>query len=275
MKNWSKGDFTHEADRLSAAFVAGRENNGASLNALLVKSAKDNCLNTEQIARLTRLTNVQTFNLLHKQKTAGDQYVEFPLGDENHVLSELRPTKTATATSSDFPDLSDEIEAYRPGRLGPAPQESLQKIASDIDEILGPPERPDIEYMKWAKVADDLKSLTGQSEIRWESEMGSLKQGSKFASWNHDEFEKTALALYGEEALPELNTLREELGMKDRLSATSEKVAYVQDKVVLKTSPSTTSLGRAIGARKNYLKCLAGQKVAQERADGYRRLIHA
>lgn len=274
MKNWSKGDFTTEAEKLSSAFVAGFQNGGASINELLVKSAKDNCLNSEQIARLTRLTNVQTFNLLHKTKEAGDQYVEYPLGDENHVIAQLHPTKEASASRSDFPDLPDEIESHRPGRLGPAPKEPIQKIASDIDELLGPKERPDIEYMKWQKVAENLKSRMGQSEIRWEVEMRSLKDGSKFASWNHDEFEKTALALYGPDSIPELNSLRDELGIKDKLSVSSEKVAFLQDRLVPKVSRYTESLGRAIEARKGYLKNMAGQKVAAERAENYRKMIH-
>lgn len=275
MKNWSKSEFASEAEKLSSAFVAGLQNGGASLDEMLVKSARDNNLNAEQIARLTRMTNVQTFNVLHKSKTAGDKYVEFSLGREENVLSTLRPTKEASASREAYPDLGDEIEAFRPGRASAEQPETLQKIASDIDGYLGPKERPDVEYMRWTKVADDLASRTGQSEVRWELSIKSILDSAKFSGWDHDQFEKSAVALYGIDCIDELNAIRESLHISDKLSPSSEKIAAVMDKLVATPSPQTDALGRAVGARKSYLKELSGQKVAAERADAYRRMIGA
>lgn len=275
MSNWAKNDFVQEANKIGAAFVAGESNGGASINDLLVKSAREHNLLPEQIRRLTRKTNETVFNLKHKAKTAGDRYVEFDVGDDAKVISALMPTKVASINPEAYPDLPDELETRRPGYVTEkVAEESIEKIASDIVDILGGPENAATKHLHWEKVAEVLTSEKEGAEIRWNEAMTSLAHATKRASWNHDKFEKNAVGLYGTHAIPELNALRERVGISSRLPTDCEaKVASFRDHHVPEESEATRLLGRAINARETYVRALDGQKVATDHSSNYRKMI--
>lgn len=254
MPQWDQKEFDAKASELAQAFLAGRGQNGSDLCSLATKVARDNSLNPEQIKRLCRMTNVKTFeSKFASMKGGADRIVEFDPIDADSVISQLTKvaapvsiTKVATAL---YPDLADEV---RPIELPAAPEPSeAQKVAS-FRQSIGPSLSPEKAYMRAVKLAQETDVRIASADRQWKRQMEQLVSMSKRAKWDHDGFEKDAIALFGEDVMPELNALRVEKRMEP-IAYTSEKIAELQDRLFGNTTVEAELVKSASEARGQYM----------------------
>lgn len=253
MNPWTKADFTAEAKKIAEAFVAGEDQNGASMTDLLVKSAQTNQLNPEQITRLTRMANTLAFNAKFAAKAVDpDRHVEFPIGKEAEVIQRLGPAQGACKIAAElYPDLPDEFAAGRGEVAPPEPAMTVEKVAHDLREALGP-ENPSKLHEHWTKVASELESKQASFAARWETEMLRLTEFAKTSGVDADDFEKDAVALHGGHVVPELGQLRTNFGLEP-VSYTSEKCAEIREFVEGRVSTGTSAVKAAADARIEYV----------------------
>lgn len=273
MNPWTKADFTAEAKKLAEAFVAGEAQNGASITDLLVKSAQANQLNPEQITRLTRLTNTLAFNAKFAAKSVDpDRHVEFPLGKEADVIQRLGPAQGACKIAQErYPDLPDEFAASRGEVAPPAPVLTVEKVAHELREALGP-ENPSKLYEHWTKVASELESKLASHSARWETEMLRLAEFAKSSGVDADDFEKDAVALHGDHVLPELGQLRTNFGLP-QVVYSSEKCAELKEFVEGRVSIGTSAVKAAADARIEYVAHGRALTKARTYVDHFRGIL--
>jgi hypothetical protein len=272
MATWDNSDFDREASELARVFWAGQGLNGVPLNDLATKVARDHDLNPEQVRRLCRAANTKAF----EQKFASlagedDRSPSFPLADAEVVVQNLyqavahaEVAKTASYEDA-YPALADELR--------PSPAVETEKVAffdpTEIDQHLSPTRRPEVELQRTEKNAHELSLLKMENDCTWSDELNALHARTRFLDWNHDAFEKNAVALYGGDALPELDSLRQLLKLPPigeglaREDVTA-KLASLQDRWVGAPDESIHILKRAMDARRTYTEI--GEKLAVEEA---------
>jgi len=268
MPTWNNSDFEREATDIARTFWAGKDQNGSSLNELTTKVARDHSLNPEQIRRLCRAANTQAFGQKHASLQGEDRTPEFDLSDAEAVIGSLSlaltgATKVASAFYGAVPD-----EYARPAP--PIPQASLTKVAS---EYVAPPRALGIELDRALRETKDLGyERIGLNDL-WETKIAELKSRARLQTWEHDAFEKNAVALYGADALPELNALRTVLG-RDPIEtgpATLAKLGSLQEQWLGVEDAHAVLLKQAMDLRAQY----ATVKVAHEKAEARMKSLSA
>lgn len=187
----------------------------------LAKTSEDLGLNPDQIQNLVQLANTLAHLTLFENKDDGDKVVEFSPADPDDVMKKIYkenpvpesdgcgsyeeampPTDKATDFFGDFPDLT--------GKL----REALNPNAEDGDVSSEPgdgasPHRRSMMIIKIRKVASELKDRELAAAIEYREELDKL--AAEFAHLygpNYTNFEKDALALRGELAIPALTDIR-------------------------------------------------------------------
>lgn len=268
MPTWNNSDFEREATDIARTFWAGKDQNGSSLNELTTKVARDHNLNPEQIRRLCRAANTQAFGQKHASLTGEDRAPDFELSDAEGVIGALSQailgaTKTASAFYGALPD-----EYARPAPPPVAP--NLTKVAS---EYVAPPRSLAVEIDRTERSVKDLGyERIGLNDL-WETKIAELKSHAKLQSWSHDTFEKNAVALYGADALPELNALRTVTGRTplETDPATLAKLGSLQEQWLGVEDAHAVLLKQAMDLRAQY----ATVKVAHETATRTLKALHA
>ena len=270
MATWDNSQYDQNATDIAKTFCAGQGQNGSNLTDLVEKVARDNSLNGEQIRRLSRTANVKTFGAkFDEMKTAGaeDRNVEFQLADENEVLRRLAGTAEAAvkvayaAPQADkFPDLSDDYHDVR----RPVPE--LQKTAEEL-HVAMPRSSPEVEIMKLQRLHEEADMRAKQASTTWHYSLESVMELARKSTWSADktaDLEKTAVALYGVNAVPEINVLR--LSRKaDKLELTQEKVAAIQDRIVVKETDAVKFVKRAMDARQAWVEYDGAKQLIEKR----------
>lgn len=280
MAHWDKAALEAEAAKIASAYRAGVQQNGSSINDLAAKFAREQNLTEQQIERLVRATNVAMFDQEYgalKQAGAPDRIVEFETGDPEVVIRELykqaTPVTAKVASSARYPDLTDQLAFYR-GR----PTLPLQKVASAqenlsaIERILGKEPPVERQLMRLQKVAEELAVKIKHTELLWNTTMQTLGSNQRQLYFNRNAFEKNALALHGEDVLPELNMLRAERKLP-ALNIPEGKFAELQDRLVGETTPDTNLLKLAAKAREDYQLFLAGREAVQKQIGELRKAL--
>ena len=253
MARWSESEYVAHAKGLAEQHLVSKK----SLNELSEKFANENKLNPEEIRTLVRLANVATFQELFKNKDGGDKMIEFDTGDpeaviRNMVSSASAPPQTANINND---KLAGEVpDMMREKRLGkkfdPVPE--VEKIAEYTDK----PAREDVVVMTLRKLASEFTLSRISAGSQWEEKLGALAQVFKCAPGygpTFGEFEKTAWADLGSEVAPEMAFLYETLKIT-RPPPAQEKVAFLQERLVVADSSELKLLRQAYGARQTYQK---------------------
>jgi len=253
MARWNESEYIKYAQELAEQHLVSKK----SLNELSEKFATENKLNPEEIRTLVRLANVATFQELFKKKDGGDKMIEFDTGDpeaviRNMVSSASEPPQTANINND---KLAGEVpDMMREKRLGkkfdPVPE------AEKVAEYSEKPAREDIVVMNLRKLASEFTIAKISAGAQWEEKLASLAKvfkrapgyGPKFV-----DFEKCAWAELGADASPEMAFLYEELRVKHTRPAL-EKVAFLQERLVVEETPELKLLKEAHDARQTYEK---------------------
>ena len=206
MGQWDSKQFDQKATDIAQAFHTGSGN----LHDLTVKLSKDQGLNEEQIRRLGRAVNVKAFEQKFASlKGKADRIVEFDPVDPETVIDDLFQNATVAEkqASAAYPNLPDQMRSAR-GWADTTMKTASVDIDAEIQKSV--PKDPPIESQinHWQKVTDELNVKVAGAEIRWDAAMETLLQHSKRLHWKREEFEKDAIALYGDEVLFEINALR-------------------------------------------------------------------
>lgn len=247
---WSNADFDARAAELATAFQAGQGQNGADLNELVTKVARDANLNEEQIRRLCRAVNVHTFEAKFAA-LQGDKDVRFPVADEVAVIGRLRDdavVKTASVEDT-FPDLPDEMARLR--GTHDVPQltkvacfdEDARRAASYFRDV-----PVDVLYERAKRRVADLTTKRASADARWFGyiEKASYRLRPLYAEL--DAFEKNALAVLGPEVYDDLNAALDQAN-QPRFEAPREKLAALADRLEGRPDAFTKLLKCAMDAR--------------------------
>lgn len=266
MAQWTNVEFDAAADGIAQSFFAGHANNGASLNELATKCARDNALNPEQISRLCKLVNTRTFET-KLAAMQGDKYVEFPVADADVVSSALMKTAALAGRHQDpYPALPDGLASLRE-----TPEPEGMKIASAHTNAMRvcaalKSEPVDVQHHKAKLAAERHKDGAERAEVEWAEALRAVVAKTAGIRWDHDAFEKSALVATDGEGLYELNQIRETLGMPP-LEVPEGKMAELLDRVEAADSAAAQLIGRATRARKACAEHLAKQASAEADRD--------
>ncbi len=276
MATWDNKRYDEEATSIAKRFVAGMEQNGASLNDLVEKTARANNLNPEQIRRLTRVSNIRAWETRYEQmKTAADpdRNVEFQVGNDIEVIRRLHGvakdtlSKTASVESPrSFPDLGNEMDMIR--RPEPeTPAHIKVAAAPEIDT-----RRLSMELLKMERLAETIEVRQKASSLGWRGALEEVLRVTRNIDWStekHAQLERDAVNAYGMEVVPELNALRRLRG-EPLLELSSEKVASLNDRVVARPNRLASLLKTASEERANLRALDAAKVTVTERTETLR-----
>ncbi len=253
MATWTNSLFDAKAAELASAYEAGQGQNGADLNELVTKTARDESLNEEQVRRLCRAVNVHTFETKFAAIQGGDKNVAFPVADEVVVIGRLFDD-AATKTASDafaYPDLPDEMARLRedPRVTASIKTASYEEDARRAARYI-PAELPlDVRYHKAEKAAHALKIKLGSLEQRWTDSVDRVSFHLRPLNRDLDAFCKNALAVLGGDSLPDLNVALTRAA-RPTIDLPQEKVAALIEHIPEgKPSAMTALLKTATAAR--------------------------
>lgn len=266
MATWENSDFDREASAIARAFWAGHEQNGAPLSEIATKTARDNGLNPEQIRRLCRYANTKAFEQKHAAlKGAEDRTPNFELADPESVISNLHAGVVSEHTkqaAAEYPDLPNE---YRPApRAMDAEREKVAALTSVIDEHLPNRKSPLVALRRAEKSAEALQMERHALNFAWDEELSKIAAQTKFLHWDHDAFEKNAVALHGANVLPELNAVRHRCGMPPLSEGVADtvlsaKLAALQDTWIGVPDAFSTGVQTAMHLRMKFAEVVAQQ----------------
>jgi hypothetical protein len=282
MAQWSNKAFDEQAGRIVGIWSSTRGQNGATLNALVEKTARDNALNPEQVARLCRVVNSRAFNQRFESmaKEGADRVVDFDTAKEDHVIDALFKTAapSTTKTAAAYPDLADELkglrgEDYAADAARAKVAHDLTASAREIGALLGeePPKTQQLLHLQ--KVASELVGRVAWEEARERAALAKLAHAQSFLHFSRDRFEKDALATCGAPAFDVINALRAQRGLAT-LDVPAEKVAAVLDHVTGTASAETAHVAAAIDARAKTAQYRQAQTEVAARIAALRVEVH-
>jgi hypothetical protein len=220
----------HDIDNF--AFQAVRDlKEGTPLQDSVVKLAKDNQMNPEQIKRLVESTNTSAFLDSFKTKTGNQRMVEFDVADASKAIESAldapqqgmgRDSITITISrGSDEELFSDVANEYEPKVA-----EYTEKVASNKKPLPTKEEKVSgyISNMYKDSLLDKLAACNYTASDLADDIASSFKgiySRDKYAS-----FELDALSQLGNKAMPALHMVRNRLGMKKLARNLSEAETY-------------------------------------------------
>lgn len=280
MATWENSDFDREASAIARAFWAGHEQNGAPLSEIATKTARDNALNPEQIRRLCRQANTKAFEQKHAAlKGAADRTPNFELADPETVIASLQSSVRAANTkeaAAEYPDLSDE---YRPALRATDPaREKVAAFTSAIDAHLSPQKSPLVALRRAEKTAESLRMERHALNFAWDEALSKIAAQTKYLHWDHDAFEKNAVALHGADILPELNAVRQRCGMVPlgegvADNVISAKLAALQDAWIGVPDDFSTEVQTAMRLRLKFAEVLTQQAALAHEIEQLKKVV--
>ena len=251
-------DYQREGRRLANAFLAGQGMGGTSLDTLIEKTSRDQGLLPEQIRRLSRATNTEMFSLKYaSMKGAQDRRVDFDPVDGDALIRKLQSVAPPTApvaekTAALYPDIRNHRRAHF------APFEKQASFVPPVHTV-----SPEIRWRHLKKIASDLPVELMQLDIQWQSLTKDVAASCNNDTFDHDAFEKNAVAVLGSSVLAELNAVRAALRLPES-SLSQDKVASLEDRLVGHPDKLTAKLASAMSARTAYSQKAEAFRIAQE-----------
>lgn len=253
MPQWDNKAFDAHAGRLVDAWASTIGQGGASLTALVEKTARDHALAPEQVRRLCRVVNSKAFNARFEAmgKLGADRVVDFDVAKEDEVIGALHQTaapKTAAAAAT-YPALRDEFAELRTPAADPFPKEAHERRVAERELVAAiPPDPPKTaQLLHQQRVASELRGRIAFESARVREAMSKLSAAARRVGFDVDDFEKNALAAHGVSALPAINVVRARVG-REPLVLPAEKTAALLDRIVGRETPETRLVGAAIQA---------------------------
>jgi len=260
----------HDIDSL--AFKAVKDfNEGKTLHNSIVKLAKDNSMNPEQIKRLVESANTSAFLDQFNSKTGSDRMVEFDVADPSKVINEtlgsvsspsssngasITITITSDQDASLASDISDEIKAQ--------PQDKVAAYSSDQGFFLHGESKP-LSYHSKLQAKESLLTKIASCNYQAEDLADSLYNTFKgiYTRQKYASFELDALSMYGNQAIPGLQMVRSRLGMDKIARKLSEQESYyLADRHVVESSnkDALTKLAQVIEVTESLVALTKGLK---------------
>lgn len=258
MPHWNEEQYVAKAQSIAAQHVRGKQ----PLSGLVEKVAADHAMNHDEIRTLSRLTNVAVFQEMFKIKTASeDRMIEFETVDPELIISRL--VKTAATTQPTYATEIVRSSHELPDLRRPALE--AEKVANDLVEEREAPAK--LQVMRLRKLAEELNIEASINNQRWDAAVNALARNlKKVAGYGpaYEEFEKDAYAIRGMDALPEISALRTEMRMKAP-EPDAVKVAALQERHLVASTPLTKLFEDACRARDNYVKLSAARDEVSRR----------
>jgi hypothetical protein len=209
---WQRNNYEEAAQKIGKEFAENRGNNTVSINQLATKVARDNNLNPEGIRTMVRLANVAVFEeVFHKQAGATDRMFEFEVGDPEVVINTLfQETKTAMDKVAAAPCGYDFGADYYGDLEAP-----VQKVAEAPVEEVAAYISPMAVKQRMIQAQEKLAMEKQEHEFEW---VEALEKAAKLMMVAAPSipacvtFEKDALSMLGDGAVPEITVLRQMTG---------------------------------------------------------------
>lgn len=246
----------HDID--SMAFTASREfKEGTPLHATIVKLARDNSMNPEQIKRLVEAANTTTFLDSFKEKVGNQRMVEFDVADPTKVIDEALGGPSTSTTS---PSISITISVDGPtdGLHDSVDNENIpsSKMSGYQDKVASCEELAVIKLArdeanlpldthKKAQLRDSLLTKIADCNYR-AADLADDIALSYRGIYTRDKYaglELDAIATYGNDALPALQLVRSRLGMDKIATKLSPQQDYfLSDRHIVEGSKDLTKV---------------------------------
>ena len=234
MPSFSKHDFESMSFRAAEQF---RE--GTSLHDSVVKIAKDNQMNPEQIKRLVEASNTTTFLNEFKSKDGNQRMVEFDVANPDKVIDEA--LSSSSSASDKAPSISITISVDPNAGLHdtvedenipmPELEPSSEKAASYSEGFFlqRTEKTASLDSHTKHRVVESL--LTKIADCNYQAEdiadEIALSYRGIYTQEKHASFETDAFSMYGNEAIPGLQLVRNRLGLVKIARQLSPQEAYL------------------------------------------------
>lgn len=236
----------HDIDSL--AFKAVKDfNSGKTLHNSIVKLAKDNSMNPEQIKRLVESANTSAFLDQFNAKTGSDRMVEFDVADPSKVINaalagstdtapKAGPSVTITISTDTEPSLASDIsDELRPDT------EEHSKVASEYTSqgFFLNSENKGLSYHAKLQAKESLLTKIASCNYQAEDLADDIHGAFRgiYTRQKYASFELDALSLYGNQAIPGLQMVRTRLGMtKMSRTLSDQERYYLSDRHVVEDS---------------------------------------
>lgn len=234
MPSFSRHDIESMSFRAAEQFKEG-----TPLHVSIVKIAKDNQMNPEQIKRLVEASNTTTFLNEFKSKDGNQRMVEFDVANPDKVIQEAlssegrssdkSPSISITISVDPNAGLHDSVEDENMPM--PELEPSSEKAASYSEGFflqstektasLDPHTKYQIKESLLTKIADcNYQAEDIANEI-------ALSYRGIYTQEKHASFETDAFSMYGNEAIPGLQLVRNRLGLAKIARKLSPQEAYI------------------------------------------------
>jgi len=234
MPSFSRHDIESMSFRAAEQF---RE--GTPLHESIVKIAKDNQMNPEQIKRLVEASNTTTFLNEFKSKDGNQRMVEFDVANPDKVIDEA--LASGSSASDKAPSISITISVDPNAGLHdtiddenmpmPELEPSTEKAASYSEGFFLQSTEKTASLNSHTKYQIKESLLTKIADCNYQAEdiadEIALSYRGIYTQEKHASFETDAFSMYGNEAIPGLQLVRNRLGLSKIARKLSPQEAYL------------------------------------------------
>jgi hypothetical protein len=217
---------------------------GIPLHTSIVKIARDNSMNPEQIKRLVESANTTAFLNEFKGKTGNQRMVEFDVADPAKVIEDAlggsdAPSSAQGGTPSiaitiSFDQAQEGLHDEVADERTPIPTSDSTKVASygEVYQVKLARERDDITSLdinQLARVQDSLLTKIADCNYRAQDLADEIARSYRgiYTRDKHANFELDALSGFGNSALPALQLVRSRLGMPKLASRMTPQQEFI------------------------------------------------
>ena len=269
MPTFSRHDIENLAFRATDAFDDG----GVPLHDSVVKLAKEQSMNPEQIKRLVEATNTNTFLRMFKSKKGNQRMVEFDVADPSLVINEALSAEKKPESSRSTPSISITISTGSPDLFDdvidensihnsldtsePLPSEKVASVTEESESL------PTLSFHSKLKAKESFLTKIADCSYRAEdlanelaNEFKSIYTRSKYSSLELD-----SLARFGNESIPCLQMVRGRLGLtKISREMSPSEMHYISDRHIIDSGnkDSLEKVGEIIDLIKQFKKYKKG-----------------
>jgi hypothetical protein len=260
-------------DKMAQKIVSDYLEREIPLDDGLAKVSEEAELGPDQIQNLVHTANTLAHLTLFEKKS-GDKMVEFSPADPDIVLKKVykhgqempessepcpesaSPISQISDFFGDFPDLSKKIQEALGTETAPAVSLEGNDGAT--------PHRKSMMIIKIRKVASELNNRRLTSALEYKEELDKLAaEFAKLYGPNYADFEKDALALRGDAAIPVLTDIRTCLRMPPEVPSFDKKASVVDDK-----TPEMQSLDKLIKLSESHQDCEKACEFLRQKVGG-------
>jgi len=258
----------HDIDNLG--FKAAKDfQEGIPLHTSIVKMARDNSMNPEQIKRLVESANTTAFLNAFKEKTGNQRMVEFDVADPSKVINEAidGSSEHKSSPSGSAVSITITVDKDTSGLHDTVDNENIPTMNTSVDKVAS---YDDLSVVKLASINSSPMELTPYTRHKLEDNLL-----TKIADYNYraidiaDDIardyksiytqekyaglELDALSLYGNQALPALQMVRSRLNMEKIANELSPQQEYfLSDRHVVTRSKNLEKVAEIIGICANH-----------------------